>query len=192
MNPITFDIEANGLLEDADVVWVIAWKHFTEDEVRHKEIPSRDWLYGFFSVPHTVYIGHNILGFDLPVMELIYGNTFDCNVVDTLVLSRLLDPDRAEGHSLDDLSGGQKQEFSDFTRLTEEMVNYCKQDVRANEYVLKRLLQRLPVGEFDPSLDDLARIERLSVRYRTRRFSPERFGRTDRQLDGGDQRVSGL
>ena len=45
-------------------------------------------------------IGHNILGFDIPVIENLTGISFkDKKVIDTLVLSRLAKPERG-GHSL--------------------------------------------------------------------------------------------
>jgi len=46
-------------------------------------------------------IGHNILGFDIPVIKKLLGVDLSSKkVVDTLVLSRLFNPSREGGHSL--------------------------------------------------------------------------------------------
>lgn len=47
-------------------------------------------------------IGHNIIGFDIPLVEK-FGNIdlSDKEVIDTLVLSRLFNPTRDGGHSLE-------------------------------------------------------------------------------------------
>jgi DNA polymerase I-like protein with 3'-5' exonuclease and polymerase domains len=53
--------------------------------------------------------------------------------VDTLVLSRLLYPDRPGGHSLEEWGyrlGFHKGSFNDFNKLSHEMLEYCEQDCR--------------------------------------------------------------
>ena len=46
-------------------------------------------------------IGHNILGFDIPVIKKLLGVDLSSKIlVDTLVLSRLFNPSREGGHSL--------------------------------------------------------------------------------------------
>ena len=46
-------------------------------------------------------IGHNILGFDIPVIKKLLGIDLSNKIlVDTLVLSRLFNPSRERGHSL--------------------------------------------------------------------------------------------
>ena len=46
-------------------------------------------------------IGHNILGFDIPVVKKLTGvDLYNKKLIDTLVLSRLFNPIREEGHSL--------------------------------------------------------------------------------------------
>ncbi len=47
-------------------------------------------------------IGHNIIGYDVPVLEKLWGVDFtDIKLTDTLVMSRLANPPRQGGHSLD-------------------------------------------------------------------------------------------
>ena len=50
----------------------------------------------------TVLIGHNIIGFDAPILNRIWKTKIRLkNVFDTLIVSRLLDPSREQGHSLE-------------------------------------------------------------------------------------------
>ena len=79
-------------------------------------------------------IGHNVIGFDLPVLARLLGMTYDpSRVIDTLVVSQLLNYNIPGGHSLEawgERLGFPKTKFKDFSKLTEEMVSYCQQDVR--------------------------------------------------------------
>lgn len=50
----------------------------------------------------TVLIGHNIIGFDAPILNRIWKTKIKLsNIFDTLIASRLLDPSREQGHSLE-------------------------------------------------------------------------------------------
>jgi DNA polymerase I-like protein with 3'-5' exonuclease and polymerase domains len=90
-------------------------------------------------------IGHNIIGYDIPVLEKLYDVKFNCNVEDTLVMSRLFNPVRENGHALKAWGwrvGMLKQEQpEDFDSYTPEMLEYCIQDVKLNEAVYKFLIK---------------------------------------------------
>jgi hypothetical protein len=51
-------------------------------------------------------VGHNLIGFDLPVLADVWGWTPDASteIVDTLIMSRLGNPNRDGGHSLRNLA----------------------------------------------------------------------------------------
>ena len=100
----------------------------------------------------TAIVGHNIIGFDLPVLKRVWGwePAEGVQIIDTLVLSRLARPDRDGGHSLGALArlAGQnlKQDFNvaDFDGpCTQEMVDYCLADCTANADVFAFLLKEL-------------------------------------------------
>lgn len=81
---------------------------------------------------------HNGIRFDFPVLEKVWGVTVPTNKQrDTLVLSRLYNPNIEGGHSLKNLgklAGTKKLEFDveDFDGgLTDEMIEYCQRDVEA-------------------------------------------------------------
>lgn len=97
-------------------------------------------------------MGHNVIGFDLPVLARVWGWTLDegVDVVDSLVLSRLSNPSRDGGHSLKRLAvlagREQKDEYAveDFDGpVTQEMIDYCIQDTVANKDVFEFLLREL-------------------------------------------------
>ena len=94
----------------------------------------------------TTIVGHNLDGFDLPVLRDVWQFDYGLSVVDTLVLGRLLNPSIEGGHSLREWAkraGGElKDDFTDFDGgLTQEMIDYCLQDCVANWDVYQHMLQ---------------------------------------------------
>ena len=136
---LIFDIETDDL--DATKVWCIVAKEldgksyrFTPDEIEDgiKLLQDADTL-----------IGHNIIGFDLPVLGNLYNFKYNGKIIDALVMSRLYNPVRENGHSLKTWGyrlGIPKQEQPEFESYTPAMLNYCEQDVILNEAVYKYLL----------------------------------------------------
>jgi len=88
-------------------------------------------------------IGHNIIGFDVPVLEKLTGAKLSGkNLVDTLVLSRLFNPVREGGHGLESWGyalGVPKIEFDEYQTFSQDMLDYCVQDVRLNFRVFQEL-----------------------------------------------------
>ena len=138
---IVFDIEADGL--HPNNVWCIVAKeldgkiHTFDNTQIHEGIK-------FLQEADTL-IGHNIIGYDIPVLEKLYDVKFNCNVEDTLVMSRLFNPVRENGHALKAWGwrvGMLKQEQpEDFDSYTPQMLEYCIQDVKLNEAVYKFLIK---------------------------------------------------
>lgn len=139
-----FDIETDGL--NATKVHCICAMLDNDEPTVYNFIGGeanglfRKWL---ASEDVDTLVGHNIIGFDIPVLRRITGMDWSFNLRDTLVLSRLHNPSLDGGHSLrswgvrlgnykDDYQGGWEQ-------YSHEMLEYCKQDVR----VTKNLYQHL-------------------------------------------------
>jgi hypothetical protein len=146
MKQIVFDIEANGL--NPDTVWcIIAYEREAKEYIEWSgdTLPNfKDWVK---EQDKLEVIGHNIIGYDIPVLERLLKVDFSkCKVTDTLVMSRLAEPSRLGGHSLENwgqLLQQPKGEHSDWLNFSQDMVEYCKQDVRVNELVYQRLLRDL-------------------------------------------------
>ena len=66
------------------------------------------------------------------------------DVTDTLVLSRMFNPERLGGHSLANLGKilkCPKGDFNDFSKFTEEMLTYCVQDVHVTKRIYDWLMK---------------------------------------------------
>ena len=138
---IIFDIEADGL--DPTVIHCIVAKEWggavhTFDNTQIEEGIK-------FLENAEVLIGHNIIGYDIPVIEKLHGATVTHKLEDTLVMSRLFNPVRENGHSLKTWGwrvGMAKQEQPEtFDEYTPAMLDYCVQDVKLNEVVYNYLLK---------------------------------------------------
>ena len=101
--------------------------------------------------------GHNLIGYDLPVLERLWGvSVAPERIVDTLVLSRLFDPSRQGGHSLrawGETLGFPKGDHDDWSMLSDAMIEYCKRDVEVTEAVHKSLTRDM--SGFDQRSIDL-------------------------------------
>lgn len=109
----------------------------------------------------TTIIGHNLIGFDIPVLRSVWDINIDTRlVIDTLVLSRLYNPSLEGGHSLKAwgkrIGKEEKGEFTDFDGgLTDEMIAYCVQDTVVNAHLYKHLVKLLTDDGFSEHSIDL-------------------------------------
>lgn len=152
---LVFDLETDGLLKDVSTIHCLAIydlttkETFTYNDTGNQEpiVRGLQRLYDADCV-----IGHNIIGYDLPVIRKLYS-WFDRNpyLVDTLLLSRLYHADMMSvdkknnwknmplqlygRHSLESYGyrlGEFKGSFSkatDWKNWSQEMEDYCVQDV---------------------------------------------------------------
>ena len=128
----------------ADKIWCIVCKH-NDTYYQFKE----DKLHRFaeFIKQTEEVIGHNIIGFDIPVVNKIFGYDLfaHCKKTDTLVLSRLLNPMIEGGHSLKNWGtklGQNKIHFEQFDFFSEDMLKYCRNDVELTERLYKFLIRK--------------------------------------------------
>ena len=142
---LVFDIETDGL--DASVIWCIVAKDIDTNQV-HSFCPERIEEGLELLEKSKLLIGHNIVGFDIPVLKKLTDISFkDKKVIDTLVLSRLANPER-DGHGLKpwgfrlDYHKGSMEE-EDFNEYTPKMLEYCINDVELNTLVFQELLKEL-------------------------------------------------
>jgi DNA polymerase-1 len=134
-----FDIETDDL--NATKVWCLVAKELNGKIHKFGHNQIQDGL-DLLSTADAL-IGHNIIGFDLPVLEKLYDFKFTGQVIDTLVMSRLYNPVRENGHSLKTWGfrvNMYKKEQPEFTTYSPEMLEYCVGDVCLNEKVYEHLL----------------------------------------------------
>jgi DNA polymerase-1 len=120
------------------------------DSSEHKVFSSHPNKFGtqsfkdflLYSKTVGLWVAHNGVSFDIPVLNrLLDANINLSNVVDTFVVSRTVAYPTFNTHSLDEIGaslGLRKKPFKDFSVLTQEMIDYCKQDVDVNLRVYKR------------------------------------------------------
>ena len=137
---VVFDIETDGLNPTAIHLMVAK-----EVGVKGNYIIRGPKAFAKFAPKVTKWIAHNGVGFDNKVVEKLWGYKIPLSkTVDTLVLSRLFDPTRKGGHRLEDWGkrlGEYKGEFNDWSQYSEEMKEYCKQDVKVTELVYQELMK---------------------------------------------------
>ena len=146
MREIVFDIETNGL--DPSKVWLVwAYERDTKEFVLFSGDTVSTFSQYIKDMGECKVIGHNIIAFDIPVCERLLGTDFSkCEVVDTLVMSRLSQPSRDGGHSLESWGARlnfAKGDYDDWDNFSQAMVDYGKQDVALNERVYQILLNEL-------------------------------------------------
>ena len=139
---LIFDLEADGL--DPTQIWCVCAKRLGDVEVY--TFTDAD-LFKAYLEDVTEVIGHNIIGYDVPVLERLWGIDFSGKkITDTLVMSRLSEPSKLGGHGLKkwgEYLHCDKGDYDDWSRLTPEMISYCKQDVRVTELIYKTVLKDL-------------------------------------------------
>ena len=142
MKSYVFDVETDGIR--ATRIWCISILDIdTEEQFSYGPSEINEALEMLKKADKL--IGHNILGFDIPVIKKLTGvDLYGKTAVDTLVLSRLFNPVRELGHSLEAWGFKLKLpkiEFEEYSAFSEEMLEYCERDVLLNYKVYKYLGQ---------------------------------------------------
>tara|TARA_R110002020_G_scaffold198231_2_gene399473 strand:- start:7346 stop:9094 length:1749 start_codon:yes stop_codon:yes gene_type:complete len=139
MKSLVFDIETDGL-QPTKIYCMSVLDVDSKEQLNFKPNRIEEGVDLLESADKL--IGHNIIGFDIPVIKKLLGvELSDKQLVDTLVLSRLFNPIR-EGHGL--AAWGfklqfPKIDFDDYSKFSEEMMTYCAQDVLLNYKVYEAL-----------------------------------------------------
>ena len=155
-----FDIETNGLYYEVSKAHCMVLQDAETSEVfTYTQSTMKEGLELLGTA--TCLIGHNIIKYDLPVLEKLYGFKYDGELVDTMLLAKLLYPGIMEDdvkmrkiptklygrHSLEAWGwrlGEHKEDFGkgiDWATIeySQEMLDYCVQDVATNLELYKYL-----------------------------------------------------
>lgn len=147
------DLEADGLLREATKTWCGVYKDKDTGEItKFRPHQIKEMLQFLDTV--DVLIIHNGFGYDWPLLEKLYGYEFKGKKVDTLVISRLLDPKRLVPfhcpnknigpHSIEAWGyrvGRGKPDHTDWLNFSEEMLHRCTEDVEILELVYNALMK---------------------------------------------------
>jgi len=135
-----FDIETDGL--DPTVIHVLSWAN-DKGEVKstHDYDEMRSLFLGAVSL-----LGHNIIRYDIPVVERLLDIKVTARLIDTLALSWYLNHWKTR-HGLAEYGleyGVPKPVIDDWENLSNgEYRNRCEQDVRINQVLWKNLSYKL-------------------------------------------------
>lgn len=160
---LLFDIETNGLLDTLSTVHCLVTKDTESNEVRRfrgDDIQTN-------GLPHLQNAkavgGHNVIKFDLPALEKVYGFKYSGGIFDTLVMSRLVFSDigdsdfvlyrqkkipgkcmgshglKAWGFRLGILKGDYGEEENCWEQWSKEMEDYCEQDVHVTHALFNHI-----------------------------------------------------
>ena len=146
-----FDLESDGLRGDVSVIHCLSYQKISSTgEVISKgtyKHPTRERVNNLFSESEYI-VGHNIIRYDIPVLQDMLAITRPGNMIDTLALSWYTWPNRLR-HGLevwgDDL-GVPKPEIIDWRNLSmEEYVHRCETDVEINRRMFVQTLNYLMI-----------------------------------------------
>ena len=158
---LIFDCETNGLYDQATKVHCV---------VIYDINLKQTFSYGPDSIAAAlahlatadVLIGHNVIFYDIPVLQKLHSFDSKSRIVDTLICTRLIWPKellyeldteqytevpkklrgsaglKAWGYRLAD----NKIEFKDFLEYSQEMLDYCVQDVAVTTKLFKRIQEQ--------------------------------------------------
>lgn len=163
---LAFDIEADGLYWDATRIHCIVAKDIDTGKVHQFHGDTIEAGIDLLNEASQL-IGHNVIGYDLPVLEKVYPAACKFrkeNVIDTLVLSRLCFPNLSdldegkrglEGRSIGSHSlrawgqrlGLHKGDYDGgWEQFSQEMLSYCTQDVEVTDRLWKAIFGKRKVS----------------------------------------------
>ena len=159
------DLEANGLLEVATKIHCGVFKDIQTNKL-YKFTPANiDKMCEWLDKNASALIFHNGTGFDFPVMKKIYGWEYKGKKIDTLIMSRVLNPQRllpphcpnkrAGPHSIEAWGyrvGRGKPEYTDWDEYDEDMLHRCTEDVEILHLVFKKLCEDAKKANWKPAL----------------------------------------
>lgn len=163
MREAILDLETDGLLDTVTKVHCLVYK---ADGLITVATTEEQILKALDVLQTCQIIGHNVLGFDLEVLKRLYGFKVPVEqVTDTLLLSRLIHADlrtedskaqrlkpkyfgshslKAWGFRLENHKGEYGATDNAFEELSQEMIDYCVQDVELTDILWKNFSWRLP------------------------------------------------
>ena len=138
---MVFDIEADDLLEDATKIHCMS---YTFDGKSYVSIYDYNLMRDML-LKQRGLVGHNIIRYDIPLLEKILGIKIKAQLFDTLPMSWVMNCNRSR-HGLESFGndyGVPKPKIDDWKNLTqEEYAHRCQEDVKINYILWQNLLKR--------------------------------------------------
>ena len=147
---LVYDLETNGLLSTVDTIWCMVAVDIDDNNKVYSysdyddNLPNMDEGIKLLRSADAL-IGHNIVNYDGPVIRKLLGiNLYEeVKHLDTLIMSRVFNYALPGGHSLKNwgkILGNAKISYDDWSGYSQEMLDYCVQDVMVNVEIFHRLM----------------------------------------------------
>ena len=146
------DVEADGFVNQATHVHCAVVKTLGGASRSFRPTQIKEFL--AYLDTFDVLIVHNGIGYDWPLLKKLYGYEFKGKKVDSLIMSRLLNPKRLVPFNCPDKSigpnsiaacgyrvGRGKPEHNDWENFSEEMLHRCSEDVEILELAYNSMLE---------------------------------------------------
>lgn len=173
MKRCVIDIESNGLLDTCDRIWCAVSEDLDSGEIKVFSDYTNQIVDGGTDdfIDHLKecdqIIGHNFIGYDREAIRMITGYEITAEIVDTMLLSKLLHFTRyipkgagnGTRHSLATWgvrTGVAKPTQDQWMVWEESMLNRCKQDVKINTLTYHRLMEEISL---QPGIDKAISVE---------------------------------
>lgn len=189
-NMLSYKALPYKLKEDAKL-WCVVIRNVDTNEVKHVSLQqcTKAWLKGALA-DCTTLVTHNGIKFDLLSLFLFGVLDYDVgypadntrpatphtlfgkpvNMIDTLLWSRMFNPDRYGGHSLKawgERLGEYKGDYNNFSEYSDEMLQYCIQDTLVTAKVYKTLLKDWQEHDWSKSYSMEVKLADLAIKRET-------------------------
>lgn len=206
MSRLVFDIETNGLLDTVTTIWCIVTQCLETGEKKFYDTNEIEQGCRDLMDADTI-VGHNCIQFDIPCLTRFYPWFKPQKVLDTLVISRLLNPERGRddkfksshgGHSVEAFArqfGLSKVAHTDFTVYDANLKERCFSDVEIQTRIYHELKEESKKSDYTFSIklehniqDLVAEQERIGW-YVNRDLLKKHIAYLTKRLDAEDTEV---
>lgn len=162
------DIETDGLYFEV-TTFHCAWIFEVGTGVQKGYRPHEFYEYLRDLAEYDIIVGHNMIDYDAAALVKLNPKFVPPKIFDTLVLSRMLEPDRIQGHglkqwgyALGEFKGDYGEQEDAWDVFTEDMFVYCNQDVKVTLMLYLHLCEK---AGFDPENPPCSLLDYTKSKY---------------------------
>lgn len=131
-----FDVETDGLLDNVSTIHCLSYEKYENSKLLDKATIVKEEDIKTFIESQEMLVGHNIIRYDIPVLEKLLDVNVQSKLIDTLAISYYHNPVSKFKHGLEawgDKLGVAKPKIDDWKNLSiEDYTNRCETDVQIN------------------------------------------------------------
>ena len=145
---IVMDIETDGLLENVSKIHCLSYLNIDVQDCDIITLTDYDQMRELLLQDNLEICGHNIIRYDIPVLEKILNIKINAKLIDTLGLSWYLYPSEIK-HGLEQWGeklGVEKPKIKDWSNLRlKDYIHRCESDVEINKLLFLKQLNYLAI-----------------------------------------------